>query len=749
MTTNPYMLMTGMVVAVYLGLNAVLYWRFRTRVMAKIFAAILPWPAGAVMAGFVVGRQGLNVYSVAGMGVVAGGFTLLALFILQRIVVEPLGQTQAAFHRLAGGEMAVELPTPGDDEIGALVEAGHNMVSYFQATAEAADRIAAGDLSVNVAPQSDRDRLGIAFRDMVVGLRKVVQTIAGTAGKVSTGSERLHQGAEQSSDATRQIAEAIQQVAQGTAEQSNSVAGAMENLKVLSAVVSGVDEGAKRQAQTVDSAADVFQQMSEVVEQATVGAAEAAKSSDIVERVARQGAKAVAGATGDMVTIEETVSDVATKVQELGDHSSQIGEIVETISEIAEQTNLLALNAAIEAARAGEQGRGFAVVAEEVRHLAERSQKATGEIAALVTTVQQGTEVVVRAMDQCVQRVAEGTQSIEATGQSLGDILSAVHDAQEQVGNIAALAETLVGSNQQVIDVVAEISTVASENRAAADSMASSSSQVSEVMQGVAAIGEENSAAAEEVSAATQEVTTQVMAMQQESQSLDAMAQDLQVVVARFQLGEAERSSSRAGDPGDGKTDGNGRGTIRGASVVSRVRFVQERFGEDAWRKVLGRMNENDRNILSGALSATATYPQETYTRLVDTVNELFDDGNGNLTRQMGHFTAQSDLRSIHKHFFREGDPLFTLKLMPTIFQHYVPSGRMSVEEAETGRVVLRLANRGEVDRNFCAHTVPGWLAGAVDLAGGRNTRVAHPTCHYGGGDGGTYVIEWREGGGR
>jgi methyl-accepting chemotaxis protein len=75
-------------------------------------------------------------------------------------------------------------------------------------------------------------------------------------------------------------------------------------------------------------------------------------------------------------------------IGELAAKSEQIGAIVATITAIAEQTNLLALNAAIEAARAGEQGRGFAVVAEEVRKLAEESQRAAAEISTLIGAIQ-------------------------------------------------------------------------------------------------------------------------------------------------------------------------------------------------------------------------------------------------------------------------------------------------------------------------------------------------------------------------
>jgi methyl-accepting chemotaxis protein len=127
-----------------------------------------------------------------------------------------------------------------------------------------------------------------------------------------------------------------------------------------------------------------------------------------------------------MNKIVETVKRNAVKISDLGKSSDEIGEIIATIDEIADQTNLLALNAAIEAARAGEQGRGFAVVADEIRKLAERTTKATKEIANTINAMQEEIKAAVSSMEEGTENVEQGVILTDESGKVLQKIVDAI-----------------------------------------------------------------------------------------------------------------------------------------------------------------------------------------------------------------------------------------------------------------------------------------------------------------------------------
>jgi methyl-accepting chemotaxis protein len=135
------------------------------------------------------------------------------------------------------------------------------------------------------------------------------------------------------------------------------------------------------------------------------------------------------------------VKKSAETVEALGRSSDQIGEIVQVIDDIADQTNLLALNAAIEAARAGEQGRGFAVVADEVRKLAERTTKATKEIAAMIKQIQKDTGEAVESMKVGTDEVERGKALADEAGRSLNLMITGAVEVVDMIMQVAAASE--------------------------------------------------------------------------------------------------------------------------------------------------------------------------------------------------------------------------------------------------------------------------------------------------------------------
>jgi methyl-accepting chemotaxis protein len=273
------------------------------------------------------------------------------------------------------------------------------------------------------------NRLMQKFRDIIADAKRSSDGIADAARQLATASEQLTRSSAAQAEASASVAAAVE-------EASVSVSETASNAQSANAVVVRAREGVER----------ALAAMQETV--------------------------------GNVNAIAALIHASGESVGALDRSSQKIGGIVQVIKEIADQTNLLALNAAIEAARAGEQGRGFAVVADEVRKLAERTSKATEEIAGLIRDIQGQIGGTVTGMQQANAQ-AEG--SLTLVGGTESALRGVDADSGEVAQNVRSIADAIREQDAAVQQVAANIEKIAQmteENSAAAAAAAQTAQQL-------------------------------------------------------------------------------------------------------------------------------------------------------------------------------------------------------------------------------------------------------------------------------
>jgi methyl-accepting chemotaxis protein len=310
--------------------------------------------------------------------------------------------------------------------------------------AETAEAIAGGDLARDVVVSSDDDTLGLAFRDMLAGLRGLVGQVKDAAADVDTGAEGAGDAIRSADTSVEQLHQAIESIARGADEQMAQVQAASGAI----ARVSG----------DVDHVAATAHDLAQASERARV--------------VAEQGAEAVRSTVNGIREIANSTVQAAGRVRDLDALSQRIGAVVATIDAIAEQTNLLALNAAIEAARAGAHGRGFAVVAGEVRKLAERSQRETKQIGELVRNIQRETRETATQILNDAEAAKRERERADQAAAALAEIIAAVEASARQVDVISASAQSATAGTHALGDLMQPVRLVAESNAEATRDMA-------------------------------------------------------------------------------------------------------------------------------------------------------------------------------------------------------------------------------------------------------------------------------------
>ncbi|MBA4374183.1 MAG: hypothetical protein C0402_15135 [Thermodesulfovibrio sp.] len=305
------------------------------------------------------------------------------------------------------------------------------LLKPLNAAVDVVERAAAKDFSkiLKVRYRDEIGRLSESVNAMSGALAISMKEVASISGELSLNADTLKKSIEQSVEGTRQQAEQASLIATASEEMSQTVAGIAQS-------------GAK-----------------------------AADLSVMAMEVANRGKNVLEESVGKIESAGQSTRELATMIEKLNASVTEIGNIITVIKDIADQTNLLALNAAIEAARAGEQGRGFAVVADEVRKLAERTTKATGEISQRIAMVQEGSRQTAESMENSLVNVSDSVLFMKKAQAALDEIVTSIRSSSDEVSQIAAAVEEQSTTSDEITRNIGDISVNARNTEAATEKL--------------------------------------------------------------------------------------------------------------------------------------------------------------------------------------------------------------------------------------------------------------------------------------
>jgi methyl-accepting chemotaxis protein len=402
-----------------------------------------------------------------------------------RTLSEPMAKTIAMLRELTNGHLGSRLNIHRGDEIGLMASTLDRFADNLQTNVVGAiERIAKGDLSVDVPVADAQDEIGPKLRETIDILRRMILDgqsltkaavegrldVRGEAAKFHGAYQEIIQGFNNTLDAMgRPIAEILsvmQRIADRdlSARMTGNYQGDFEKIKeAINTAVQNLDEALQQVAVAAEQVATAAEQVQGSSQSLAEGTSEQASSLEEIsaslkemEANAKQSAANAAevrnlaqDTTRVVETGTESINKLSEAIQKIKTSSESTTKVVKTIDEIAFQTNLLALNAAVEAARAGEAGKGFAVVAEEVRNLAMRSAESAKNTASLIEEAVNNVNEGVRIAEEVTKNFAEIGEQSSRTGVVMSEMAAAIEQQSQSVSQIATAVEQINQVTQQ------------------------------------------------------------------------------------------------------------------------------------------------------------------------------------------------------------------------------------------------------------------------------------------------------------
>ncbi len=409
-------------------------------------------------------------------------------------MVKYLQTVADAANRIAQGEIKQTFVSLSERDV--LGNAFQNMTDYLQKISTMATTIAEGNLRMQIALRSKKDTFGVTMRTMTRGLQSLIQQIRTSAEQITTTGDTIASLTGNDIQIVQNVQSLVGEMVSTMREMGNSVEEVVINMEML---LASVEETSHAVSSVTDFSTDIASNTDNLAQQTqkTISAINTSLKTitEVTERTetskslsqetmhdALEGQQAVEQVRASMDTIQKTHRKTVETMTRFEQLPREIGTILDVIQDITEQSSLLALNASIIAAQAGSHGRGFSVIAEEMRNLANGVNASTKDIATIVQTVQQETNNVVQMIREVTTDIDQGMQRTLEAQQTLEKIIASVQRTSGVVTEIADALRQHRTTNHTIIDDVDRVHSMMDEMNRSTNEQKANISQINEAI---------------------------------------------------------------------------------------------------------------------------------------------------------------------------------------------------------------------------------------------------------------------------